>query len=338
MQLLRSVQESDLEDLFALSHKGFITLPPDKDIILERIRSSAACFEKPEKQKEKNYYIFVIEDILSHKVLGTSLIHARHGSAETPHFFLKMGQEDKYSHSLQKKVSHQTLKLDYSIEGFTEIGGLIVHPDFRNHPDKLGKQLSLVRFLYMSLYPERFCHEVLAELLPPFDEEGQSLFWKAVGKKFLNMTYQEADELSQSNKEFILGLYPTHTIYSALLPKEVQKLIGRVGPETIPAQKMLEKLGLAFRQEIDPFDGGPHYSCPLNEILPLQKKISGKVGTDFKADQAQKGLASFNHPEYAFAAFQTLFSVDKKLIHLPPGSLSFLPEDAINHSITAIPL
>ena len=70
------------------------------------------------------------------------------------------------------------------------------------------------------------------------------------------MEYWEADKLSQTNKEFIMNLFPQGTIYTKLLPQGAIKLIGEVGNDTLPVKKMLESIGFNYTNEIDPFDGG----------------------------------------------------------------------------------
>lgn len=76
--------------------------------------------------------------------------------------------------------------------------------------------------------------------MPPFDNKGNSPLWEAIGRRFMNMDYHEADILSRSNKEFILSLYPAENIYQTLLPFDARDAIGKVGKDTEPVRKMLE--------------------------------------------------------------------------------------------------
>lgn len=278
MFIVRSVRMEDLEGLYQLSHLGtFISLPKNKVMLQAIIESSCLSFKKPHKLLYKNNYIFVLEDMAHKKVIGVSIIHPQHGTDEEPHFFLRVSQEHKYSKSLNTGFVHGILKLGYETNGPTEIGGLVLEPEYRNHTDRLGKQLSYSRFLYMSLFPDRFKEEVHCELLPPFDEKGNSPLWEAIGRRFMNMDYIEADLLSRQNKEFILNLYPSNTIYVTLLPLEARNAIGKVGQQTMPVKKMLEDIGFKYINEVDPFDGGPHYRCLLKDILPIKNKFKGKI-------------------------------------------------------------
>lgn len=305
MYILRNVTMNDLDDLFDLSGKvSFINLPHDEEIIKQKITASLQSFKKPSKDLEKNYYIFVIEDTKSQKVIGVSMIHAQHGTEKEPHFFLRVSHENKYSQTINTGFVHGTLKLGLDTNGPTEIGGLVIHPEFRGKKGKLGKQISFVRFLYMAIYPERFKETIHSELMPPFDENGRAPLWEAIGRRFMNMGYQEADILSRSNKEFILSLFPSDNIYMTLLPMDARNAVGKVGNDTLPVKKMLENIGFQYIQEIDPFDGGPHYQCKLQNILPIKNKLIGKIvlNHDFDSNDAFNVLMSIENNRYDFLA------------------------------------
>ena len=311
MYVLRSVRPDDLKNLFKLSNiMTFINLPPDEDLISAKIDSSIQSFHNPSKNLFENYYIFVLEDEERDEVLGVSMIHAQHGTDEEPHFYLTVGQESKFSQTINTGFVHGTLKLGLDTNGPTEIGGLILNPEFRGHKEKLGKQLSFVRFLYMAENQNRFKPMIHSELMPPLDKLGNSPLWEAVGRRFFNMNYHEADVLSRSNKEFILSLFPSENIYQTLLPMEARESIGKVGKETEPVKRMLENVGFKYTLEVDPFDGGPHYRCPLKDIKPIKEKITGQlVSNRFNPADTREVLINVIHPEYDFFAFRTQLQV-----------------------------
>ena len=290
---------------------NFINLPSDEELISSKIDSSIKSFKNPSPDFSKNYYIFVLEDYEAGEVLGVSMIHAQHGTENEPHFYLAVGQEAKFSQTINTGFVHGTLKLGLDTNGPTEIGGLILNPDFRGHKDKLGKQLSFGRFLFMGMHPERFKPLVHSELMPPFDKQGNSPLWEAIGRRFMNMHYHEADILSRNNKEFILSLFPSENIYQTLLPMEAREAIGKVGKETEPVRKMLESIGFKYTYEVDPFDGGPHYRCPLKDIKPIKEKISGLLITNksFDVSKAIDVIISLEHPEHDFFALRTMLQV-----------------------------
>ena len=116
--------------------------------------------------------------------------------------------------------------------------------DFRGRPEKLGRLISMSRFLYMQSHRGQFENEVLCELTPPLTDEGRSEFWEALVRRFTGLPYQEADQLSQSNKEFIKSLFPEGEIFLSLLDSKARLVLGRVGDSTKPAQHMLESFGI----------------------------------------------------------------------------------------------
>ncbi len=278
MFILRSAKLTDLNDLYNLSQQMIsINLPENKSLIKERIISSTKSFKNPSKDLSKNNYIFVLEDINKKKVIGTSMISGRHGTKSKPHFSLKIIKEEKYSKTLKIKFTYKKLKLKIETNGWSEIGGLILDPKYRGHKSKIGKQLSFVRFLYMGINKKYFTNTIHTELMPPLSKKGNPVLWESIGKKFLGMEYNEADELSRKNKEFIISLFPNGTIYETFLPEDARNSIGKVGPFTIPVKKMLEKIGFKYTNEVDPFDGGPHYRSKLKDINIIKNIIKVKV-------------------------------------------------------------
>ncbi len=302
MRILRNATMDDLDDLYELSGKvKFINLPHDKNIIEEKIKKSIVSFKKPSPKLSENYYIFVIEDRSKRKVIGVSMIHAQHGTEEEPHFYLSVSLERKFSETINTGFTHGMLKLGLDSDGPTEIGGLVIHPEYRSTGEKLGKQISFVRFLYMAMHPSRFKPTIHSELMPPFDEEGRSPLWEAIGRRFMNMEYDEADILSRNNKEFILSLFPSENIYMTLLPLEARNSIGKVGKDTMPVKAMLEKIGFKYINEVDPFDGGPHYRCDLKDIAPVKERVLLPIRFG-DASEAGEWLLELRDKNYDFLA------------------------------------
>ena len=194
------------------------------------------------------------------------MVIAQHGTRESPCTFFDVSEREHYSSTLDRHFRHQVLSIGYHFDGPTEIGGLVVDPGARGGEEHPGKQLAFVRFLYMAMYRERFRETVLAELMPPLARDGRSLFWEAFGKRFTDLDYPEADKMSRANKEFIQQLFPPVDVYATLFPPAVQRQLGKVGPETEPVRRMLERIGFRYVSRIDPFDGGPHYEAKLSEV------------------------------------------------------------------------
>jgi arginine N-succinyltransferase len=270
MFLLRDVQRHDLPRLKRLaSVLDSVNLPDDERVLERAIDKSIKSFGGRIRLPLEREYLFVLEEPKSGKVIGTSMVIAQHGTRDAPHVYLEVSQREHYSQTVDKHFRHTVLSIGYHYEGPTEIGGLVVDPDYRGQ-GKPGKQLSYARFLFMAMHRRNFRERVLAELLPPLLPDGRSLLWEAFGRKFTGLTYQEADRLSRQNKEFIKELFPQSDIYATLFNPRVQKAIGRVGAATEPVQRMLEKIGFRYVERIDPFDGGPHFEAQLSEVLPVR--------------------------------------------------------------------
>lgn len=269
--IVRNARHDDLAQMHDLARQfGLLNLPADKKVLSDKIDRSVQSFAG-DLPKDQSEYLFVLEDVEEAQVVGTSLIMAKHGNEDVPHSFFKILKRNHYSDDLGLGFIHQVLRFQLDPDGPTEIGGLLVDKSYRRRPEKLGKLISLSRFLYIAMHPDRFEDRVLCELTPPLTDEGRSEFWEALGRRFTGLPYQEADLLSQSHKEFIRALFPEDDIYLCLLDAKARTVLGRVGEHTKPAQHLLESIGFEYLDEVDPFDGGPHFGCATNEIKPIQQ-------------------------------------------------------------------
>lgn len=271
--VIRSAEEKDLNDLLGLASQfALLNLPPDEDILFEKIQRSEKSFSGQNSEKKDCEYLFVLEDVERKKVIGSSLILAKHGTPDCPHFFYEIRKEDRFSRDLGIGFIHQILRLGSTTDGPTEIGGLLIDKTYRSRPEKLGKQISLMRFVYIGMHPGKFEKKLLCEFAPPLTRDGRSEFWEALGRRFTGLNYQEADVLSQKHKEFIQTLFPRGDIYLSILDSSARQVLGQVSEQTRPAQHLLEGLGFRYLQEVDPFDGGPHYGVEADQN-PLIKNL-----------------------------------------------------------------
>lgn len=310
--LLRGAQLSDLRSIVDLASQfSLLNLPADKKVVGEKIERSIESFAGRLEKKDAEY-LFVCEDLETESIVGSSLILAKHGTEETPHYYFKIEKQSRFSDDLGIGFIHQVLRLKEDTDGPSEIGGLLIDRNYRRRPEKLGKQISLVRFLYMGIYPSEFEARVLCELTPPLGDGGRSEFWEALGRRFTGLPYQEADLISQRNKEFISSLFPEQDIYLALLDSKARLVLGRVGQDTRPAQHLLESIGFQYLHEVDPFDGGPHYGAQVKDVSIVRstkRYIVREWGDKTKANaQALVGLKE----DGLFRAMQTSVSVGQK--------------------------
>jgi arginine N-succinyltransferase len=263
---IRQAYREDVDQVLAVAeHLDTVNLPADRTAIAGLLDRAERSFtgELPEPERE---FVFVLEDLEKPRIIGTSMIYAQHGTKRAPHIFFRVENDERYSVTLDRYFVHPVLRIGYNYNGPTEIGGLILLPEYRRNTESLGKSLSYVRFLFMRMHRSLFRDHVLSELLPPLEADGTSKLWEALGRRFTGLTYQEADRLSKDNKEFIHALFPDDPIHTELLPNDVREIIGQVGEETKGVEKMLRRIGFEYGGQIDPFDGGPHFIAATDDI------------------------------------------------------------------------
>ncbi|MFG0284560.1 MAG: arginine N-succinyltransferase [Phycisphaerales bacterium JB039] len=286
MFIIRRAKVEDVPTLLKLARMvHFINLPADRDIINAKIAQSRQSFiraaggerkrsRRPaasvtglgEALSETDLFMFALEDLDSPGILGTSQIITHMGAPGNPNVSFKLYERSFFSQSLQSGTTHTVAKLHLDESGPTEIGGLILQPSLRGHKQKLGALLSHVRFHFMGLHREHFADRVVAEMMAPITPDGHNLLWDFLGRRFINLSYTEADKFCQYSREFMISLLPKEEIYLSLLPPEARAVVAQVGRETVPARRMLEKLGFHYNGFIDPFDGGPHLEARMDEV------------------------------------------------------------------------
>jgi arginine N-succinyltransferase len=278
MYVIRDARPTDLQGLLRLAAiLNTVNLPNDRVALEQLLDLSSRSFAQRVKNPLRREYLFVMEDTTTGILVGTSQILAQHGTREEPHIFFDVLSEERYSATIDRHFRHTMLRIGFDHDGPTEIGGLVLDPQHRGAPGKLGKQLSFVRFVFMAMHRDRFRARVLAELLPPLGDGGRSALWEALGRRFTGLDYLEADRISKTNKEFIRGLFPSGLIYANLFDPEAQQVIGVVGPQTEGVKKMLTAIGFAPVGRIDPFDGGPHFEADTETLWPVTKTRAGTV-------------------------------------------------------------
>lgn len=271
MFVVRHAIEEDVPTLIRLArtvHSG--NLPADTVVMRDRVEWSNECFAG-RAGDQPSVYMFVLEETATGRVVGTSSLMSGKGTEDQPRLFLRVRKREHYSRDLQAGQVQMTLQLGLDCSGPTEMGGLVIGPSWRNSPHRLGSMLSKVRFAYVGLHPEMFNHRFIGEIMGDLTADGRTMLWDHLGRRFINLSYVDADTFSRTSKEFISSLFPEGEIYVSLLPPEARRLIGRVSPAAVPALRMLERQGFRRCDEVDPFDGGPNVEAERDEI-PLVKQ------------------------------------------------------------------
>lgn len=306
---IRAATTADEDGLFHLAqHLNTVNLPADRTAIRHLLTTSEQSFSEAIADPRRREYVFAIIDTTCNRIVGTSMILAQLGRRDAPYIYLDVIDEERYSATLDRHFKHTTLSIGYSYDGPTELGGLIVLPEYRQRLDKVGLLISYVRFLFIKMRRGLFRDKLLAELLPPLEPDGRSHLWDALGHHFTGLTYQEADRLSRRNKEFIRGLFPEGTFYASLLTPKAQAVIGKVGAQTRGVEKMLKRIGFRYAERVDPFDGGPHFTALTDEVTLV---IRAHERTLLTNDETLRGTGS------ALVAVSTDKAPFFRAVHVP---------------------
>ncbi len=209
----------------------FINLPADKDIIASKVVKSRRSFSGELTDAHQRQFMFVLEDTDSGAVIGTSSLISQISWPGWPQIYLQVRRREHFSRDLNTGAVHMTIQVMTDESGPSELGGLILAPGYRGHRERLGSLLSLVRFHFVGLHRSFFQDRIVAELMGPLTPDSRTLFWEFFGRRFINLSYAEADAFCQHSKEFMSSLLPKEEIHASILPPEARNLIGRVGEE-----------------------------------------------------------------------------------------------------------
>ncbi|MBL4826367.1 MAG: arginine N-succinyltransferase [Spongiibacteraceae bacterium] len=329
--IIRPANLGDVDALLALSkdiRMGMTSMPDDRLTWLKKLELSACCFK--DNQADRNIFLVLEDD--EGQVIGSAGIHACVGF-KSPFYNYKVSKQVAVSESLDISVACETLNLVNDFTHATELTSLYLRPESRKKA--LGQFLSRSRFLVLSDFPEYFSPMVFAEIRGWLNEQEESPFWQNIGNKFFNMSYKKADFISAVNgSQFISDLMPRYPIYLNLLSDEVQKEVAKANDESLPAMRLLEKEGFAYRGYIDIFDAGPVLQCEREHIESLKQASTHTFvhyrNGSLKNFQKIECLVSNKNPDcYRIALLSLLrdpnggvylFESDAKRLQTEPGN------------------
>jgi arginine N-succinyltransferase len=271
MFVIRPINENDLDALMELlegSGHGLTSLPKDRDIIKNKIIISQRSFEHRGDRPNGESYLFVMEELFTGKICGVSGIISKIGGFE-PYYFYRLKTEMMTSAMLKLEKEVKSLHFEKTHSGPAEICSLYLDPKYRNSQN--GRFLSLSRFLFMAEDRKFFEDTVIAEMRGKVNDDGHSPFWDAVGKKYMDIDFVQADYLTMKSKSFIEELLPKFPILIDLLPKEAQEVVAEVHPHTAPARRILEQEGFEFSGLVGIFEPGPVLEAKIDEIRAIRE-------------------------------------------------------------------
>lgn len=265
---LRPATLADHDAVLALAKQagfGMTSLPPDVGVLREKIEASEASFAGKYSKPGQESFFFVLEDPdTSGHIAGTCGIKARIGLTQ-PFYSYKLTTITQVSTQLNIFSKQKMLQVTNDLTGSTEVGSLFLEPSYRR--DRIGKMMSLSRFMFIAAFPQHFAETVIAEMRGVHDHEGNAPFYNGLPKKFFKMPFAEADYVNATQgNQFINDLMPKYPVYLSLLPKSARDVVGQVNGASEPAKLMLERQGFKYTGYVDIFDGGPTLLAERDEI------------------------------------------------------------------------
>src|SRR5512138_2870542 len=140
--IIRDIAPADLDDFQrAAVHLDSVNLPDDRAALAQIIERSQRSFAAvaagaSEPAPKDRCLVFVAVERDSGRVVGSSMIFPQHGNRKAPHVYFDVLEEERYSETLDRHFSHRVLRIGYNYKGLTEVGGLVVLPEYRRHGDR----------------------------------------------------------------------------------------------------------------------------------------------------------------------------------------------------------
>lgn len=269
--VVRPISLNDTEsfiDIALHASLGMTSMPKNRERLVKRIDDSLQAFQQDVQKPENERYIFVIEDTQTKEIGGTSSIVAREKHEHPVCIFSKQEfiTPTKIIPILQKVSYYDTP---------SEICSLYLLNKFQKQG--AGRLLSLARYLYIAAFPDRFDKMVWSWLRGYIDANNHSAFWDGIGRHFFEHTLEDLMHLRDIRAIDINSIIPDHPIYIDLLPKIVQKFIGKVHHDTLPALNILFQEGFQMTDDMDPIDGGPIVEAETATVRTISTSIIEKV-------------------------------------------------------------
>jgi arginine N-succinyltransferase len=299
MYVVRPVEPADvgaLETLLAASTPGVHTLPRTREKIAALVERSCASFAAHVDIPSEETYLFVLEDLERHELAGTAAIHASAGSNGT-YFAFRNDVIQQVSRDLNISHSVHALTLCSELTAYSQLSGFFISQNERHH-DTAGREaalLSRARLLYAVLAPHRFGDRFFVPLAGVTDDDGQSPFWDALGRKFFKMDFLDAERVigGARNRTLIVELMPHYPVYVPLLPGPAQAAMGQIHPSGERAFDLLTEEGFEADEYVDIFDGGPILQAHRNALRSFRSSMVRRVATQEQAPGAPDTLVSY---------------------------------------------
>ena len=311
MYVVRPVELADipaLEALVAVAARGVHTLPRTRDKIERAVERSIASFAAEVDIQGEESYVFVLESSFDGEIHGTAAVFATAGTNGT-YFAFRNDVVQHVSRDLNISHSVHALTLCSELTAYSQLASFFV----KNGHDALEEAalLSRARLLFAAIAPHRFSDRFFVPLAGMTEANGESPFWNALGRKFFQMDFLDAERVIEGarNRTLIVELMPPYPVYVPLLPGDAQAAMGQVHPDGALAFGLLTDEGFEADEYVDIFDGGPILLAHKNSLRTMHQALPRKVviGEPLAADCIPLMLG--NRMERQFRAVNALCSL-----------------------------
>lgn len=279
MYVVRPVETTDipaLETLATVVTPGVHTLPRTRATIERAVERSIASFKmQPDMPTEESYF-FVLESVADRSVAGTAAISATAGSSGT-FFAFRNDVLNQVSRDLNISHNVHALTLCSDLTSCSQLSSFYMRN--RSEAGDEAALLSRARLLFAAVAPQRFSEKFFASMSGITDANGRSPFWEALGRKFFQMDFLEAERMIEGarNRTLIVELMPHYPVYVPLLPGEAQAAMGQVHAEGELPFQILTDEGFQPDEYIDIFDGGPILQAHKNALRSFSQSTTRNV-------------------------------------------------------------
>jgi arginine N-succinyltransferase len=278
-----------LESLASVATPGVHTLPKTRATIEKAVERSLASFAAQVDLPSDEYYAFVLEVADTKALLGMAAIAATAGSNGT-FFSFRNDVIQQVSRDLNIAHSVHALTLCSDLTGYSQLSSFYMR-DWH----KAGLEatlLSRARLMFAAAAPHRFADRFFASLAGVTDTHGNSPFWEALGRKFFQMDFLQAERLIEGarNRSLIVELMPHYPVYVPLLSGEAQAAMGQVHIEGELPFRILSSEGFATDDFIDIFDGGPILQAHRHALRAFSSSLTRQVAESGAASEGELTL------------------------------------------------
>lgn len=278
MLFVRPGRLADLDALAQMARTAqpvLHSLPHDRAALEARVALSEDSFRAEVDFPGEEFYLFVLEDGATGKLLGTASIVAAAGYAE-PFYAFRNDALIHASRELHVNRKIHALTMSHELTGKSRLAGFYVDPSLRG--DAAAHLISRARMMYIAANRNRFTPEVFSLLLGVTDETGASPFWEAVGRKFFGRDFAAVEiESGGRSRTFIAEVMPTYPLYVPLLPEAAQRVLGEPNEHALLAYDIHLEEGFEPDRYVDIFDAGPVLTAQVDRTACVTKHAERTV-------------------------------------------------------------